>query len=98
MKEHVYVRWQVFVDDAHLVELDCVVEVLLRAEIQVVHHDHVVVLGQRVREIRPDESGTAGDEDPFPVHVSRSWRPPHNRFEMRFQSGRNGLRSRDWEA
>ncbi len=50
-------------------ELHGVVEILGRAEIEVVDGDDVVVLGEMVREIRADESGTASHQNALIFHI-----------------------------
>ncbi len=62
---------EVVVEDARVVEFDRVVEVVGRPEVEVVDRDDLVVVGEVVREIRADESGTASNEDSFAIHTSK---------------------------
>ena len=61
-----------------------VVDVALRAGEQVVEADHLVpLIQQAVDQVRPDEPGTAGDEDAFPAVVKAC----HCRFPLRRNQG-----------
>jgi len=59
---------EVLVDNGFVNELDLIGEVLGSAKVAVVDGDHVVVGGEVVRDVRPDEAGAARDENAFVLH------------------------------
>ncbi len=63
MKDDIDICRDIVVEDAPVVELNRVVEVLRRTQVSIVNNDDVIVRCEVIREIRADESGATSDEN-----------------------------------